>query len=368
MAVDRQAVFAYRYLLARVARLKNSRKNTIVSMNSKTPMDQFSAHLDRGWDLVRRGELHGAQVSAEKSVEIDPQSAEAHNLLGYVHAIGGNAEEALEHYRQAIALDETYVEAILNAAEVLIHPLHDFDAALNMADEALDMSLDNDESADALLVKFEAYSARGDREAAARIVALLPDGPFESARLDFLVGRARFEIGDIARAEALITRAVEREPESSDSFYYLGMIHESKGERIEATRAFLKARELDLRLPAPNWSVPRESFEQRVIEVIKGLDGPLHTTLQGALLVISDLPGVEVVADGMDPRAEVLLDESNQEGETPSIRCVFLYQRNIERAAGSVLYLDDEIKRCLEQELTTTYPDLTKLAQIGTEN
>src|SRR5262249_61572725 len=35
------------------------------------PMDQFSAHLDRGWDLIHRGDLAGAQRSAEKSLELD---------------------------------------------------------------------------------------------------------------------------------------------------------------------------------------------------------------------------------------------------------------------------------------------------------
>ncbi len=38
-----------------------------------------------------------------------------HNLLGYTAALVGDSEEALEHYRQAIALDETYLEAMLNA-------------------------------------------------------------------------------------------------------------------------------------------------------------------------------------------------------------------------------------------------------------
>ena len=79
-------------------------------------MDQFTAHLDRGWDLVHRGDLRGAQLSAEKSLEVDPQAPEAHNLLGYVKAAQGQAEDALELYRTAIALDDTFVEAMLNAA------------------------------------------------------------------------------------------------------------------------------------------------------------------------------------------------------------------------------------------------------------
>src|SRR4029450_6203034 len=103
-------------------------------------MDQFSAHLDRGWDLVQRGDTRGAEASARRALEIDPQSPEAYNLLGYVAALEGEASEAIENYRQAIALDETYLEAMLNAAEVYIHPLGEFDDAIEMCDQALDLA------------------------------------------------------------------------------------------------------------------------------------------------------------------------------------------------------------------------------------
>ena len=79
-------------------------------------MDQLSAHLDRGWDLAQKGDAAGASACAKRALEIDAQSPEVHNLLGYTSALTGDSEEALEHYRQAIALDETYLEAMLNAA------------------------------------------------------------------------------------------------------------------------------------------------------------------------------------------------------------------------------------------------------------
>ena len=179
---------------------------------ARGPMDQFSAHLDRGWDLVNRGDLAGALLSAEQGLELDGQSPEAHNLLGYVHAAQGDAEQALEFYRQALALDETFVEAMLNAAEVLIHPLHDFDAADDMVQQALDMALDADEVADALLLRFDAHMHQGDRERASHVVAQLPRGPFENPRLDFLVGHALFEMEQSDAAEPLLRRAADREP------------------------------------------------------------------------------------------------------------------------------------------------------------
>src|SRR5687767_1007418 len=170
-------------------------------MASRGPMDQFTAHLDRGWDLVGRGDFAGALISAQKSLELDAESPEAHNLLGYIHQAEGRAEDALDHFKQAIAIDETYVEAMLNAAEVLIHTLQDYDLGLSMVDEALDFAEGDDEIADALLLKFDACMQQGDREGASGIASRLPPGPFESPHVDFLVGRAKFETGDPSGAE-----------------------------------------------------------------------------------------------------------------------------------------------------------------------
>ena len=84
--------------------------------------DQLTAHLDRGWDLAQKGDAAGAIACARRALEIDPQSPEVHNLMGFAAALDGDADEALEHYRQAIALDETYFEAMLNAAEMHASP------------------------------------------------------------------------------------------------------------------------------------------------------------------------------------------------------------------------------------------------------
>src|SRR5262245_65924063 len=125
-------------------------------------MDQFSAHLDRGWDLVQRGDARGAELSARRALEIDGQSPEAYNLLGYVAALQAEFEEAIENYRQAIALDDTYLEAMLNAAEVYIHPLGEYDEAVEMCDQALDLAETDDEVVDALLLKFDALLGKAE--------------------------------------------------------------------------------------------------------------------------------------------------------------------------------------------------------------
>src|SRR5690606_18952990 len=119
-------------------------------------MDQFSAHLDRGWDLVQKGDPRAAEQSARRALEIDSQSPEAYNLLGYIAALEGEYEEALENYRQAIALDDTFLEAMLNAAELCIHPLGDLEQALSLCEDAIELAENDEELVDALLLQFDA--------------------------------------------------------------------------------------------------------------------------------------------------------------------------------------------------------------------
>jgi Flp pilus assembly protein TadD len=326
-------------------------------------MDQFTAHLDRGWDLVNRGDLPGALVSAQKSLEINAESPEAHNLIGYIHQAEGRADDALEHYKQAIAIDDTYVEAMLNAAEVMIHGLHDLDSGLAMLDEALDLAEGDDELADALLLKFDAFMQREDREGAKAVLQKLPEGPFENEQLDFLVGRARFESGDLDGAERHLERAKQRAEGSGDALYYHGLVREARGDHRGATLSFLGAREADLHAARPPWALPQAGFERRVQSALRKLPAGLALPIEGALVVVSDLPGPEVVAEGVDPHVGVLIDDVQdeegrpvgEEGAPKRAGRVFVYQRNIERFTANVAEIEDEILRALEHELSLTF-------------
>jgi tetratricopeptide (TPR) repeat protein len=328
-------------------------------------MDQLTAHIDRGWDLVHRGDYRGALVSAEKGVELDAQSPEAHNLLGFVKAAQGQAEDALEHYKQALALDDTFVEAMLNAAEVLIHPLHDFDGAIDMVEEALDFAENDDEIADALLLKYDAFMHQNDKTGAARVVASLPKGPFQSPRLDYLVGRACLEHGDQPGATRLLESAVQRSPDDPEVHYTLAMLHEARGDARATTDAFLRTRAADLAMPPMPWSLSRAAFEQVVAAAVQRLPDAMREVLSDALWIVTDAPGAEVVADGVDPRVGVLLDrtpaQARREGEAHVTRA-FVYQRNVERAAEDPEDLAEELAFLLEDELCALFPELAEHA------
>lgn len=313
-------------------------------------MDQLSAHLDRGWDLAQRGDAAGASACARRALELDPQSPEVHNLLGYTAALLGETDEALDHYRQAIALDETYFEAMLNAAEVLI-PLGDWDEAVSLCDDALDLAETDEEACDSLLLKVDALLAKGDDDAARVALKRIPSGPYVNPSHSFLVGRAHYELGDMKSALPFLEDAVKRDGENPDAHYYLGLLKDEEGEAHRATESFLRARQLDALRPPPPWSPKPDTFGTMVENAILKLDVLLARYVREAQIYCVDLPGAELVVDGVDPRVSLLIDAPE---DKKAVR-VFVYQRNVERTAGSLAEMEAEIGRALEREVSTVF-------------
>ncbi|MCL2448788.1 MAG: UDP-N-acetylglucosamine-peptide N-acetylglucosaminyltransferase, partial [Polyangiaceae bacterium] len=63
----------------------------------------------------------------------------------------------------------------------------------------------------------------------------------------------------------------------------------------------------------------------------------------------------ELVVDGVDPRALLVLDRPPiADGALPHVR-LFVYQRNVERAAGSFEAMNTELAAALEREITAVF-------------
>jgi hypothetical protein len=139
------------------------------------------------------------------------------------------------------------------------------------------------------------------------------------------------------------------------------------GDQRGATLSFLKTRETDVEEAPPPWALSSSAFERRVQSAVRRLDESLARVLEGALVVICDLPGAEVVAEGIDPHVGVLIDDLlDHEGKpvTPQATPeragrLFVYQRNIERWIQSASEVDDEILRNLEHEIMLAFPQLS---------
>jgi predicted Zn-dependent protease with MMP-like domain len=222
------------------------------------------------------------------------------------------------------------------------------------------------------LLKYDAYMHQGDREGARRVVHSFPDGPFENARLDFLVGRAHFETGGLVQAKTLLEHAIAAEPAFGDAHHTLALVYEAQGDNAATVRSFLRAREADMLLGAPSWALSSSAFEELARTAIKKLAPQLQAAVQNAELFISDMPGAEVVADGVDPRISALLDAGERSAgasvpagdQEPNVRRIFFYQRNIERSVEDASELPDEVAVVLEEELTAIFPALAPYATL----
>ena len=318
-------------------------------------MDQLSAHLDRGWDLAQRGDAAGAASCAKRALEIDPQSPEVHNLLGYTAALAGDGDEALEHYRQAIALDDTYFEAMLNAAEVLLHPMGEWEEAITMCEDAYEISETPEERADCLLLKVEALIALGRTDDALLVMARIPDKSYDNPSYTFLIGRSYYELGRADKSAPYIEEAARKDPLSADAAYYLGLVRDERGDSRGATEALLRSRGLDVSRPPPQWAPSADTFASMVRGILGRLDAALARYVRGAEVFVVDLPGAEIVVDGVDPRALLLLDQSATELGEPGPLRLFVYQRNVERVAGSLEAMDEETGAALEREIASFF-------------
>ena len=314
------------------------------------------APLEDGWELFDEGDLDGALAAAHALLETDEGSPDAHNLIGSVLMTRGEVDAALQEFGLAIEADPTYAEAMLNAADALAR-LGQPEDALRVAEEAAEFADDDEQRVDALLLQIDLLLAQGRRDAASVIGEDLPVGPFENPGMCFAVGRALFQLGELERAAALLEEANAVGDGDPDAAYYLGLVREARGDLKGATAAFLMCRDRDLMTPRPAWAEPIPLFEKRLRATIGRLPQDLSDLLDGALVLVDEVPGAEVVCEGVDPRAPLLMDDLDlrSEGGEETLRRVFVYQRNIERFVPGPSFVEEELRLLLEEEIPRAF-------------
>jgi predicted Zn-dependent protease with MMP-like domain/Tfp pilus assembly protein PilF len=319
-------------------------------------MDEFSAHLDRGWDQLQAGNLAGARVAAHAALKLEPDAPDCYTLLGAIAAGRGDTDEALEQFARATELDPDFVDPVLHAAEVHIWPLADYDEAIRLCDQALDLAEEEEEYLDALLLKTEAQIAKGDDAGARATLGELPPTSFGEPQLHLRAGRALLDLGDLDDAEHHLRLALEGDASLTDALHALGLVHEERGDAKKMVQTFIQVREADLKEPPPAWGVPRERFEELAQAAFDELPERIRNLLDNVPVLPSDYPALELVAEGNDPRMMGFFsgvpwpEKSAVLGAPPHLDCVFLYQRNIERVCRTPDEVEEEIRKTLLHE------------------
>ena len=70
----------------------------------------------------------------------------------------------------------------------------------------------------------------------------------------------------------------------------------------------MRSRTLELEHAPPLWAPSPDTFAALVRGCVEKLDVVLGRYVRGAEIYVTDLPGAELVVDGVDPRAPLVLD------------------------------------------------------------
>ena len=89
-----------------------------LSITQEFPKHQFAWKV-LGAILKQTGRISESLIVIQKSVQLDPQDAEAHNNLGIILKDSGRLDEAEASYNKAITLKPDFAEAHYNLGVVL---------------------------------------------------------------------------------------------------------------------------------------------------------------------------------------------------------------------------------------------------------
>ncbi len=312
-------------------------------------MDRFSAHIDRAWDLISKGEGIQALLAARQALGINGDSAEVHNLLGCIYAMDGDFGEALTCYRRAMDLDDDYIDPVLNAAELLLHSQEDADEAIRYCDRAREMVSLEEELVEVVLLETDALLNKGHVEGARRKLHEVGEPNGLNAVHSMLVGRSYYEIGDFEKSKRFINYAIEQEPTYTDAWYCRGLLLREEGCRIDAVAAFNSVLESDRNRPTVGWIKQIGSVEKLVDQAIQSLDENTRRMLNPTKIVVTSLPTREQICQEIDPRQTVYA-----EGIDLAHGCferLWVFVKNFEHVRISPFTVVEDLAQIIQNEV-----------------
>jgi len=181
-----------------------------LSITQEFPKHQFAWKV-LGAALKQMGKINESLVATQKSVQVKPQDADAHNNLGFMLKELGRLDEAETSYRKAIALKPNYAK-IHNNLGVMLKELGRLDEAETSYRKA---------------------------------IALKPDYAEAHSNL----GVIRQELGRLDEAETSYRKAIALKPDYAQAYYNLGITLQELGRLGEAEASFTQAIALNKKEP-----------------------------------------------------------------------------------------------------------------------
>ncbi len=380
---------------------------------------RYAAHLDRGWSLLERAEHEAARHSANHARRLRPDAPDAAVLLGAISLAEEEPLESLRWYETAIDLDPDYFEPYVAASQIALFDLGDPARALQFCDDGLEIEHDGPldllelellaAEAEVELQRVEAVAARLERIGQypeVRFLAQAPEGTEDDTwlltesgevaplpptgidaldldedgapldeddrravhgRLVLLVQRLCRLWLDLSREQValpLLRALVRHSPQHADSWYLLSEAEHLAGRPRIACHAALRVYRLDAQLQVPNWVPSAAQVHRKVVEILGSCqDNALRELSKrrvALIVLIHEVPGLELLLEGVDPRTPVLALASTPPLQVdsdvrPELTGIAVYRRSLARVCRSPEQFHEELHLAVLEELAAFF-------------
>lgn len=205
---------------------------------------------------------------------------------------------------------------------------------------------------------------------ARRVVARYPHEP-DSA---LLLAEALIEAGQIEQARGVLAELASRHPGNADAHYLMAETCLSLGDQRTAVAHYLEVHQLDRQGDAEtgvDWGAAMDLIARTAESTLLDLPEPFRSRLAGVPIFIEDRPEIELVEQGLDPRAFGLFDgwedaalQGHEVCAVPSR--IVLYRANLVAEFGVGKELVSEVETTLLHEIGHFFGlDEEQLAALG---
>ncbi|MGE0545671.1 MAG: metallopeptidase family protein [Kofleriaceae bacterium] len=312
--------------------------------------ERMLADIERGFSALEEGRFDDAAAIVERCRRIDRKHADVITLAAAVSDASGDAEAALESYRQLAEIRADDPMPRICIARIELADLGDPDAALKTLATAFEYIDEEADLVEAIFVKTQALIAKSKLAQARESLDELTSSVIEDPDLALDVAELALaaEYPDAAKRWIETARKTADDPMlEAEAMHLLGRVHEATGDRNAMIAAWQKVRQLDITADAGPLTVSEDEMERIATAALEELPATIREHLAQVPILIDEHPSEDIVADGFDPRLLGFFQGTPlPEGATgvPSVTNILLFKKNLERQAIDAAHLADEIR------------------------
>lgn len=180
------------------------------------------------------------------------------------------------------------------------------------------------------------------------------------------LSRLWLDLGSADGALPLLRAAVERFASNADAWHLVSEAEFLAGDARAACHAALRVYRLDAQHQAPKWLPTPALLHRKVVHILSTCtDEALRELGQrraALVLLVHDVPSLELVLEGVDPRIPALVlatrgghHDYEEDDRRPELTGLAVYRRNLMRMARTPEQFDQELRFAVLEELANFF-------------